>query len=51
MVSWNTTVAGSAAGLGACLYLYGFHLILGAVLLGQGAPAREIRKLYCSGLC
>lgn len=28
LVSWNTTAAASAAGLGAYLYLYGFHLML-----------------------
>lgn len=36
MVSWNTTVAGSAAGLGACLYLYGFHLNLDVGFLCNG---------------
>ena len=36
LVSWNTTAAASAAGLGACLYLYGFHLNLDVGFLCNG---------------
>jgi len=36
LVSWNTTLAASAAGLGACLYLYGFHLNLDVGFLCNG---------------
>lgn len=36
MVAWNTTLAAAAAGVGACLYLYGFHLNLDAGFLCNG---------------
>eukprot|EP00931_Biecheleriopsis_adriatica_P050564 TRINITY_DN29282_c0_g1_i1.p1 TRINITY_DN29282_c0_g1~~TRINITY_DN29282_c0_g1_i1.p1 ORF type:complete len:981 (+),score=191.95 TRINITY_DN29282_c0_g1_i1:254-2944(+) len=36
LVAWNTTMAASAGGLGACIYLYGFHHNLDAGFLCNG---------------
>lgn len=59
LVSWNTTAAASAAGLGACLYLYGFHLTHGCGMLRRSIVSavrtyvhREPRNLDVgSGFC
>lgn len=48
LVSWNTTAAGSAAGLGACLYLYGFHLNLDVGFLCNGVLSGLVA---CTALC
>ena len=48
LVSWNTTAAGSAAGLGACLYLYGFHVNFGCNWANWGCDL-QFRAIFRFG--
>mmetsp|Transcript_25332 Transcript_25332/g.45851 ORF Transcript_25332/g.45851 Transcript_25332/m.45851 type:complete len:858 (+) Transcript_25332:116-2689(+) len=36
LIAWNTSMAASAGGLGACIYQYGFHLNLDTTFLCNG---------------